>query len=145
MVQISTPLGWPLTGEWAPSEALFVKLLWPLVFKPNGIAIFRRRPPNGSSNAGGMKKEEDWLGSATCQELMTKNSHQQQCVVMLKESEIEDDSQRSGLATLKKIFASGSWTWEKHSAELETEPDAEPDENILWQPHCDWRKKKWER
>ena len=32
MVQISTPLGWPLTGEWAPREALFVKLLWPLVF-----------------------------------------------------------------------------------------------------------------
>ena len=26
------PLGWPLTGEWAPREALFVKLLWPLVF-----------------------------------------------------------------------------------------------------------------
>ena len=25
------PLGWPLTGEWAPREALFVKLLWPLV------------------------------------------------------------------------------------------------------------------
>jgi len=24
-------LGWPLTGEWAPREALFVKLLWPLV------------------------------------------------------------------------------------------------------------------
>ena len=33
MVQLSTPypLGWPLTGEWAPREALFVKLLWPLV------------------------------------------------------------------------------------------------------------------
>ena len=25
------PLGWPLTGEWAPREALFVKLLWQLV------------------------------------------------------------------------------------------------------------------
>ena len=25
------PLGWPLTGEWAPREALFIKLLWPLV------------------------------------------------------------------------------------------------------------------
>ena len=24
-------MGWPLTGEWAPREALFVKLLWPLV------------------------------------------------------------------------------------------------------------------
>ena len=36
MVQISTPLGWPLTGEWAcpPREALFVKLLWPLVSLP---------------------------------------------------------------------------------------------------------------
>ena len=31
MVQISTPLGWPLTGEWAVNEALFVKLLWPVV------------------------------------------------------------------------------------------------------------------
>ena len=31
MVQLSTPLGWPLTGEWAPREALFVQLLWPLV------------------------------------------------------------------------------------------------------------------
>jgi len=27
MVQLSAPLGWPLTGEWAPREALFVKLL----------------------------------------------------------------------------------------------------------------------
>ena len=25
-------MGWPLTGELAPREALFVKLLWPLVF-----------------------------------------------------------------------------------------------------------------
>ena len=25
-------MGWPLTGEWAPREALFVKLLWPLVY-----------------------------------------------------------------------------------------------------------------
>ena len=29
MVQLS--MGWPLTGEWVPHEALFVKLLWPLV------------------------------------------------------------------------------------------------------------------
>jgi len=26
------PLGWQLTGEWAPREAIFVKLLWPLVW-----------------------------------------------------------------------------------------------------------------
>ena len=26
------PLWWPLTGEWAPREALVVKLLWPLVY-----------------------------------------------------------------------------------------------------------------
>jgi len=35
MVQISTPWGDPLTGEWAPREALFVKLLWPLVSPSN--------------------------------------------------------------------------------------------------------------
>jgi len=41
MVQISTPLGWPLTGEWAPREALFVKLLWPLVgyYRPLNVHI----------------------------------------------------------------------------------------------------------
>ena len=32
MEQLSTHGGpIPLTGEWAPREALFVKLLWPLV------------------------------------------------------------------------------------------------------------------
>ena len=34
MVQLSTSWGDPLTGEWAPREALFVKLLWPLVTLP---------------------------------------------------------------------------------------------------------------
>ena len=42
MVQISTPWGWPLTGEWAPREALFVKLLWPLVLVTSASELLVR-------------------------------------------------------------------------------------------------------
>ena len=49
------PLGWPLTGEWAPREALFVKLLWPLVmlicwFWRNKINSWRAQTKSGLSH-----------------------------------------------------------------------------------------------
>ena len=50
MVQISTPLRWPVTGEWAPREALFVKLLWPLVLLIRGrfVSLKQERRSEGS-------------------------------------------------------------------------------------------------
>jgi len=48
---------------------------------------------------------------------------------MLKEDEIEDNNQRDGLITSKKIFASRSWTSENQSIQPETELDGD----TLWQ------------